>query len=740
MSSKHPTISTLIISLIALAAVTVLGACESFTTPAAVEPTGTSPATQTPKPTPETVAKTEQPEISQPASIQEVQNTEWLWSEQVQAKPASRTAVADPENYTLVLWKDNTYDFIADCNSGGGAYTSSGSFITLEPGITTLAECESDSLYDQYLEALGQVESFELDGEMLVLNLKEEAGSIVFDNGGTLKQPEDPETCDAGIDPVSVVLDPTSFPYTFEPTCVNATEYDDTQPPGPTGLPDHIQVNFLPDGEETYPQEPIIYIIPVDTYQELWDSAGDQSVPDAIQDLADLLAEQPDPVPASSIPILPFEEVSARPEIQVAPAYLDTLQGSGIRFVTRFTSNPVPVTNDNPPLFYTFQGFSSDNRHLISLFYPVTTPFLADEEELSQDELDRVKNEFPLYKQEKTAELNGLESSDWEPDLAKLDGLITSLEYGVVPEQSEAPPSDFAYINWQWGQLIDTNPATFELIPDPQLYNLVFNTNGTLNYTSDCNTGEGNYTISGDLIEIKLGATAQKDCGTTSFSPLFIDLLEQVERFERQANSLTLYLPESPDRMIFLSGGTQIVVPTPAGDTPRAVTKDAINIRSGPGTEYLTYGVVPKGTSFEVTGVSEDLDWWVVAIPKEIAIDGMGWVSADFVDASNTENVPVEATPSLKSVEVPEPVSSAPTATFAQSIEVYRGPGTEYASYGVVPVGTRAEVVGVSEDGLWWVIEVAESVNPDKQAWVDGRYIQVTNLREIPVIPTPPLQ
>ena len=495
MNTRHSPNVSILITLTALAVISLLGACESFSTPPAAEPAATSAVTRTPNPTPEMVEKTEQPEVTEPASIQEVQNIEWLWSEQTVNVPASRTPVADPESYTLVLWKDNTYNFQADCNSGGGGYTASGSFITLEPGVTTLAECGPDSLYDAYLESLGQVESFELDDEMLVLHLKEDAGSMIFENGGSLKQPEDPETCEAGINPNSVIIDPTSFPYTYKPVCVNASDYDDSQPPGSTGLPDHIQVNFLPEGEETYPQEPVIYIIPVDAYQELWDSADDQAVSDAIQDLADLLAEKPEPIPSSSLPILPFEEMSARPDIQVAPAYLDTLQGSGIRFVTRFTSNPLPVTNDNPPLFYTFQGFSDDRRHLISFFYPLTTPFLPDEAEVTQEELDRVADEFPLYKQEKTAELNGLETSDWEPDLSKLDGLITSLEYGVVPEESEAPPSEFAYINWQWGQLIDTIPATFELIPDPQIYTLVFHTDNTLTYTADCNTGEGNYTI-----------------------------------------------------------------------------------------------------------------------------------------------------------------------------------------------------------------------------------------------------
>ena len=40
--------------------------------------------------------------------------------------------------------------------------------------------------------------------------------------------------------------------------------------------------------------------------------------------------------------------------------------------------------------------------------------------------------------------------------------------------------------------------------------------------------------------------------------------------------------------------------------------------------------------------------WWVVALPMDIAPDGMGWVSAAYVTTANIEGVPVIPTPPLE--------------------------------------------------------------------------------------------
>jgi len=89
----------------------------------------------------------------------------------------------------------------------------------------------------------------------------------------------------------------------------------------------------------------------------------------------------------------------------------------------------------------------------------------------------------------------------------------------------------------------------------------------------------------------------------------------------------------------------EIIIPTPQPGTPTAEAKDAINVRSGPGTNYASYGVAPKGMLLEVTGKSEDGDWWVVKIPTQYVAAGEGWVSGDYVKTQNTDGVPVVPTP-----------------------------------------------------------------------------------------------
>ena len=79
---------------------------------------------------------------------------------------------------------------------------------------------------------------------------------------------------------------------------------------------------------------------------------------------------------------------------------------------------------------------------------------------------------------------------------------------------------------------------------------------------------------------------------------------------------------------------------------PKATVKSAnLNVRSGPGNSYTSYGVVSPGATAPIIGKSEDGTWWVVAISTSVAPNGQGWVSAAYIDAYNTQNVPVIPAP-----------------------------------------------------------------------------------------------
>jgi heat shock protein HslJ len=98
--------------------------------------------------------------------------------------------------------------------------------------------------------------------------------------------------------------------------------------------------------------------------------------------------------------------------------------------------------------------------------------------------------------------------------------------------------------------------------------------------------------------------------------------------------------------------------PEPGVPTGRVTAPQGVNVRSGPGTNFPVLGVAPFGAEGEIIGRSANSAWWVVAIPA--APGGSGWVSADFVAASNAEDVPVIASPPPPVVIIPTP---APTPT-----------------------------------------------------------------------------
>lgn len=89
----------------------------------------------------------------------------------------------------------------------------------------------------------------------------------------------------------------------------------------------------------------------------------------------------------------------------------------------------------------------------------------------------------------------------------------------------------------------------------------------------------------------------------------------------------------------------EIDIPTPEPGAPTAEALDAINVRSGPGTDYPAYGVAPKGMLFEVIGKSEDGGWWVVKIPTQYVSTGQGWVSDDYVKTKDIGGVPIVPAP-----------------------------------------------------------------------------------------------
>jgi uncharacterized lipoprotein YbaY len=114
------------------------------------------------------------------AAMPDLVGTTWQWvAFEATAEEASFT-LDDPENYTLMLNADDTLSFQADCNVGTGSYTLDNDSLSIMLGPITLAECGPDSRYTEYLNRLGDVATYSIEDGQLLLNLRADAGDLVF--------------------------------------------------------------------------------------------------------------------------------------------------------------------------------------------------------------------------------------------------------------------------------------------------------------------------------------------------------------------------------------------------------------------------------------------------------------------------------------------------------------------------------------------------------------------------------
>jgi uncharacterized protein YraI len=178
------------------------------------------------------------------------------------------------------------------------------------------------------------------------------------------------------------------------------------------------------------------------------------------------------------------------------------------------------------------------------------------------------------------------------------------------------------------------------------------------------------------------------------------------------------------------------VVPQAVSGQPSATVVYSAAIMSGPGKDYVLYGVLLAGRTVQVTGVSEDGLWWVINVPP--APNGQGWVSAAYLTVTGAETVAVVPTPPVPpTTEMIPPAEGDPQATALVNVYVRSGPGTYYPAYGIAPSQTTGRVIGVSQDKLWWVVRVDPTKVGLGYGWVAAQYTTASNTENLPTIKNP---
>ncbi|MCB0167461.1 MAG: SH3 domain-containing protein, partial [Anaerolineae bacterium] len=118
---------------------------------------------------------------------------------------------------------------------------------------------------------------------------------------------------------------------------------------------------------------------------------------------------------------------------------------------------------------------------------------------------------------------------------------------------------------------------------------------------------------------------------------------------------------------------TPTVAPLESADNqPRVTMLTGLNVRQGPGTNYPIIGRLTQNDSAVITGRNEFSGWWQIEFDSDAG--NRGWVaaSAEFSQATNADNVPVVAGPSLEDIPAPTaPAASQKPTIFSFTADRY---------------------------------------------------------------------
>ena len=162
-----------------------------------------------------------------------------------------------------------------------------------------------------------------------------------------------------------------------------------------------------------------------------------------------------------------------------------------------------------------------------------------------------------------------------EPTLAPTEAAPAAEGEGSEEETTAPPIAGIQDTVWQWADLVETQPASQSVVPNPENYAIVFASDGTAHIQADCNMVKGTYTEEGDQLTIELGPSTMAFCGDESLDQQFLGLLITVGSYALEDGWLKLNLIEGAGSMGFANGGMSEMAeaaeaPAPEETSPQA--------------------------------------------------------------------------------------------------------------------------------------------------------------------------
>jgi uncharacterized protein YraI len=148
-------------------------------------------------------------------------------------------------------------------------------------------------------------------------------------------------------------------------------------------------------------------------------------------------------------------------------------------------------------------------------------------------------------------------------------------------------------------------------------------------------------------------------------------------------------------------------------------------VRAEPSTASLVLGVIPAETRIEITGQDPGGHWWQINYPHPQAVQGKGWVTAQYITTATTPEVPViggaEENPGAGAVAIAQ-----------QQLNVRSGPGTGFNSLGTLNPQDVVRLTGKDPNGAWLQIDFPSG--PEGKGWISAAFVQAQGAENLPII------
>jgi uncharacterized protein YgiM (DUF1202 family) len=167
------------------------------------------------------------------------------------------------------------------------------------------------------------------------------------------------------------------------------------------------------------------------------------------------------------------------------------------------------------------------------------------------------------------------------------------------------------------------------------------------------------------------------------------------------------------------------------------ITTRSLRVREAPNSDSEVVAGAREGESYPVLAMSDDGAWVQIEIDRSET--GEGWVSTNFIslegDITETETAPVAQPPAEpRTVTTDLGEFDGPAATIdTRSLRVRAEPDEEAEIIAGLNLGDRFNVLGISADGVWILLELSEI--EEEEGWVQANFVRLTgDLTAIPTI------